>query len=64
MHNIERVRNDFPALHKMLFFASAGVGPLPRSAMVVMQHYSKERRVDFARVSGGGSKEGSTGARR
>jgi selenocysteine lyase/cysteine desulfurase len=48
MHNIERVRNDFPALHKMLFFASAGVGPLPRSAMVVMQHYSKERRVDFA----------------
>jgi len=48
MHNIERIRNDFPALHKMIFFASAGVGPLPRSTMVVMQHYFKELRVDFA----------------
>lgn len=47
MYNIERIRNDFPALHKMLFFASAGIGPLPRTAMVAMQHYWKELRVDF-----------------
>jgi len=48
MYNIERVRNDFPALHKMVFFGSASVGPLPRVAMVAMQRYSKELRVDFA----------------
>lgn len=48
MYNIERIRNDFPALNKMLFFASAGVGPLPRTALVAMQRYSKELRVDFA----------------
>ena len=48
MYNIERIRNDFPALHKMVFFGSAGVGPLPRVAMVAMQRYSKELRVDFA----------------
>ena len=48
MYNIERIRNDFPALHKMVFFGSAGVGPLPRTAMVAMQRYSKELRVDFA----------------
>ncbi len=50
MYNIERIRNDFPALHKMIFFASAGIGPLPRTAMVAMQHYLKERRVDFDEV--------------
>ncbi len=48
MYNIERIRNDFPALHKMVFFGSASVGPLPRTAMVAMQRYSKELRVDFA----------------
>jgi len=48
MYNIERIRNDFPALHKMVFFGSASVGPLPRVAMVAMQRYSKELRVDFA----------------
>ena len=49
MYNIERIRNDFPALNKALFFASAGVGPLPRITMVAMQHFSKELRVDFAK---------------
>ncbi len=48
MYNIERIRNDFPALHKMTFFGSASVGPLPRVAMVTMQRYSKELRVDFS----------------
>jgi cysteine desulfurase / selenocysteine lyase len=48
MYNIERIRNDFPALHKMTFFGSAGVGPLPRVAMVAMQRYSRELRVDFS----------------
>jgi len=48
MYNMERIRNDFPALHKMVFFGSASVGPLPRVAMVAMQRYSKELRVDFA----------------
>ena len=51
MYNIERIRNDFPALHKMVFFGSASVGPLPRTAMVAMQRYSKELRVDFAPVT-------------
>jgi len=51
MYNIERIRNDFPALHKMVFFGSASVGPLPRVAMVAMQRYSKELRVDFAQAA-------------
>ncbi len=51
MYNIERIRNDFPALHKSVFFGSAGVGPLPRTAMVAMQRYSKELRVDFAEAA-------------
>ncbi len=51
MYNIERIRNDFPALHKAVFFGSAGVGPLPRTAMVAMQRYSKELRVDFAEAA-------------
>ena len=47
MYNIKRIRNDFPALNKMLFFASAGVGPLPRAALVAMQKYTKGVRIDF-----------------
>ncbi|MCK4600380.1 aminotransferase class V-fold PLP-dependent enzyme [Candidatus Bipolaricaulota bacterium] len=49
MYNIERIHNDFPVLHKMLFFATAGVGPLPRATIVAMQHYLKELRVDFSK---------------
>lgn len=49
LYNIKRIRNDFPALNKMLFFASAGVGPLPRAALVAMQKYTKGMRIDFAK---------------
>jgi cysteine desulfurase/selenocysteine lyase len=49
LYNIKRIRNDFPALNKILFFASAGVGPLPRSALVVMQKYNKGLRIDFSK---------------
>jgi cysteine desulfurase/selenocysteine lyase len=48
LHNIKQIRNDFPALNKMLFFASAAVGPLPRAALVAMQKCNKGLRIDFA----------------
>jgi selenocysteine lyase/cysteine desulfurase len=48
LYNIKRIRNDFPALNKTVFLASAGVGPLPRSSLVAMQKYEKGARIDFS----------------
>jgi len=49
MHNIEELRSQFPALKESLFFASAGVGPLPQATLAVMQQATTGLRVDFSK---------------
>jgi len=49
MHNIEELRSGFPALKQSLFFASAGVGPLPQATLAAMQQAASGLRVDFAK---------------
>ncbi len=47
MHEIEAVREQFPALAHHRFFGSAGVGPLPRRALDAMRRYAEALRVGF-----------------
>jgi len=49
MHNIEELRSQFPALKQSLFFASAGVGPLPQATLAAMQQAATGLRVDFSK---------------
>jgi hypothetical protein len=47
MHNIERIRADFPTPAKGSFFASAGVEPLPSATLTAMRTYAEALRADF-----------------
>ena len=48
MDNIDQVRDAFPTLKRTLFFASAGVGPLPQVALSAMQQAIDGLQLEFA----------------
>ncbi len=49
MDNIEQIRDEFPTLSQTCFFASAGVGPLPRVTLSAMEETTSNLQADFAK---------------
>ncbi len=49
MDNIKQIRDEFPTLSQTCFFASAGVGPLPRATLSAMEEATSNLQTNFAK---------------